>query len=366
MSKLLLFTDNHFCSTSSILRQMGERYTLRLQNQLDTINWLTKTATENGCSELFCLGDFFDSNTLTAQEISCLSEVDFKEFPVHFIVGNHEMGNATLDYTSVHSFLMNKNCTVYNKPAIIGVDNTLIYILPYQLEIYRLKNIMEYFPKIDIPQNIKYKILFTHNDISGINMGNFISKEGFSKEDLSNNFDLVINGHIHNQNWVTKNILNLGNITGQNFSEDATKYKHQCMILDCETLQYELITNPYAINFSKLDFTGENNNIDYINKMSFLVGNNAILSIKCNEENVYYIKHRFDPETQEDPLVPRNCNVIKSRIVVEKNNAITDVQNIEQTTQELHLDYLQEFQKYIIQELGTEDTVLFELERVLK
>lgn len=367
MSKILLFTDNHFCSTSSIVRKRGKRYTLRLENQLDTMKWLTETAIENNCYEMFCLGDFFNNNNLNAEELACLSEINFQNIPAHFIVGNHEMGNASLEYSSTHSFLINQNCCVYNKPAILGIGNTLIYILPYELEINRKENIMDYFPAINVTDNIKYKVLLTHNDISGISMGKFISKEGFSLENLSSNFDLVINGHIHNQSWVAQNVLNLGNITGLNFSEDCTKYKHQCMILDCDTLQYQLITNPFAFNFSKMDFTGENDNIDYINKASTLMGRNSVCYIKCNEENSYYIKHRFDPEIEDDGIVPRSCNMVCVRIVVEKDkNTLTQDTSKKQSDKEFKLDYLTEFQNYITQELGTDQVILTELESILK
>lgn len=366
MNKILLYTDNHFCSVSSILRGRGTKYSLRLENQLDTMNWLIELAKEQGCTDIVSLGDFFDKPELNAEELACLSEIDFQNLNCHFLVGNHEMGNATLEYSSAHSFLINQNCEVYNKPAIIGIGNTLIYILPYQLEVNRLNDIMEYFPKINIPNNIQYKILLTHNDIAGVNMGMFISKEGFSKDNLDNNFDLIINGHLHNQQWVTKKILNLGNITGQNFSEDATKYKHQCMILDCDTLQHKLITNPYALNFSKLDFTGKYDNIDYINKMSPKIGNNAVVSIKTNSQSFDYINKRFNPDIPEDKLIPRNCNVIQARILIERELLNEDNSSTEQSISTLQLNHLNEFQSYVLANIGSDELVISELQEILQ
>lgn len=363
--KIAICGDVHWCTYSSILRKRGNRYSLRLENLIESVNWFLKTAKDNGCVNCFFLGDFFDSNTLTAEEISALSNLNLYNHDLYasFIVGNHEMGLANLDYSTAHSFLLNENNDVFNKPSIVALGNTLIYILPYELEINRKNSIKEYFPADSFSNsNYKYRILLSHNDIKGIQMGKFISKEGFELEELSSTFDLVINGHLHNQEWVSKNVLNLGNITGQNFSEDATRYKHQCMILDCDTLEYELITNPYALNFSKLDFTGTNDNIDYINSISPKTGNNAVLSIKCNEDNFYYIKHRFDPESEEDKVVPRNCNVIQARITVERTHEQIENKDRIQT---LRLDYLQEFSHYIIETLGTDDIVLKELQQVI-
>lgn len=363
--KIAICGDVHWCTYSSILRKRGNRYSMRLENLVESVNWFLKTAKDNGCVNCFFLGDFFDSNTLTAEEISALSNLDLYNHDLYasFIVGNHEMGLANLDYSTAHSFLLNENNDVFNKPSIAALGNTLIYILPYELEITRKNSIKEYFPADSFSNsNYKYRILLSHNDIKGIQMGKFISKEGFELEELSKTFDLVINGHLHNQEWVSKNVLNLGNITGQNFSEDATRYKHQCMILDCDTLEYELVTNPYALNFSKLDFTDKNDNIDYINNMSQLVGNHAVVSIKCNEENYNYIKHRFDPDVPEDKLIPRNCNIIQSRIIVERN--VTE-ENSETKVETLRLDYLQEFSDYITSTLGTSEPVIKELQQVI-
>ena len=144
-----------------------------------------------------------------------------------------------------------QNCEVYNKPSVLVLDNTSIYMLPYQLEVNRSDSVMEYFP-MNLPIDTEYRLLLSHNDIAGINMGKFVSQVGFDVSDLSSNFDLVVNGHIHNQGWVANNVLNLGNITGQNFSEDSVKYPHQAMLIDTETLEYTFFTNPYALNFAKL------------------------------------------------------------------------------------------------------------------
>lgn len=36
--KILIYADNHFCETSSIIRSYGDKYTLRLENQIKSIN----------------------------------------------------------------------------------------------------------------------------------------------------------------------------------------------------------------------------------------------------------------------------------------------------------------------------------------
>ena len=67
----------------------------------------------------------------------------------------------------------------------------------------------------------------------------------------------MVNGHLHNGNRISKNLINLGILTGANFGEDAARYPHNIMVLDTDTLAFELIENPYAFNFYKLEVNSE-------------------------------------------------------------------------------------------------------------
>ena len=102
--------------------------------------------------------------------------------------------------------------------------------------------------------NSKKRIIFSHNDIKGINYGKYISTSGFDIEDINKSCDLFINGHLHNGENVTDKIINIGNLSGQNFSEDGLKYKHNIMIIDTNSLEYQKIENPFATYFIKYDF----------------------------------------------------------------------------------------------------------------
>lgn len=362
MTNILVYSDNHFCASSSILRGQGTRYSFRLENQIKTMSWLNELAVKHNCIGMFCAGDFFDRADLNAQEITALGEIDFNVLPHYFIVGNHELGRGDCSFSSTHTFLQNNNCEVFANPAILGFNDTLVYILPYQLQ-NDARPIESYFSPVD--KNYKYKILIMHNDIKGIQLGRYITEDGFDKQDLSSNFDLVINGHIHNQSWVTSNVLNIGNITGQNFSEDGFKYKHQAMIIDLDTLQYTLITNPYALNFYKIDWSSDPD-IDIINETSQRM-HNAVLSLKISEKDSEYLKYRFDPTCKNEELerihCPKACNIICSRIVVDH----TMSESLNNTSVEtLQLDHIREFEQFVISSMECTDIVKSELQEVLK
>ena len=129
------------------------------------------------------------------------------------------------------------------------VNNTIQSVT---LESVNITNseIKDYFGPI--PQGMK-RVILSHNDIAGIQMGAFLSKEGFSLNDIDENCDLFINGHIHNCGWVSEKAFNIGNLTGQNFSEDAFRFEHVAVILDTDTLHMDWYENPHAFNFYKID-----------------------------------------------------------------------------------------------------------------
>jgi hypothetical protein len=77
--------------------------------------------------------------------------------------------------------------------------------------------------------------------------------------EIENACDLFINGHIHHCGYVTEKIINGGNLTGQNFTEDATKFEHCALIIDTDTMSVSFYKNPHALNFYKIDFTKSRN-----------------------------------------------------------------------------------------------------------
>lgn len=228
--------------------------------------------------------------------------------------------------------------------------------IPYILEDNRkpLNELIETFP---------YKtIIFSHNDIKGIQLGRFISKNGFSIEEIKNSCDLFLNGHLHNGSKIDDGIINVGNLTGQNFSEDAFIYDHCAIVLDTDTLKCAIYENPYALNFYKIDFV-ENDSIDYINNTSLSMKHNCIVTIKCKEDDLEYLRKRFDP-SYRDKLIPYNCNIIESRFIVQYSNK-NNINKINETNN-VNIDHIQEFYTYIIDKYGNNDILLDELKEICK
>lgn len=337
--KVLICGDLHYSEFSSIIRKKG----VRLQNCVDTLNWVERLSETQHCSKVIYLGDFFDKPELNSEELTYLTKVKWSNLDHYVLVGNHEMGASDLSCSSTHVLGCLTNFKVVNEPLIESISDCSFLFLPYILEDKnrKLKDIyLNGFIK-DRPL-----IVFSHNDIKGIQMGQFISKEGFDIKDLEDNCDLFFNGHIHNGGFVGKNILNVGNITGQNFSEDASKYNHQVVILDTETHTLSFCENPYAFNFYKLEIKSKN---DFNN---ICIKNNSVFSIKTSSEMPDELKRILD--SLKD-------HIVEYRVVVDRSNTPIIENKIQELTS---IDHIEEFKKYIVSQLGTDEAVIKELQEL--
>jgi len=273
--KYLIYTDVHFCEYSSIIRMEGTKYSVRLENLIKSINWAENLAIEHGCDEIICLGDFFNAPDLNSREITALQEINWAPIPHTFIVGNHDASTKSLEYNSIMA-LKNNGFKIITEPELVTLSDKdglkQLLFLPYITE---NKDIS----LKDYPINKNYPcIIFSHNDIKGIQYGFIESKYGFAVNEIDELGYLFLNGHIHNHTKFGKKAFNIGNLTGQNFGEDAFKYPHQVAILDTVENSLDFIENPYAFNFYTLTI----NNISDLNYLREIKGN-AVLSIKCVE-----------------------------------------------------------------------------------
>ena len=178
--RIAIATDNHFCERSSILTKYGTKYSLRLENQLASINWVEQLAKTENCDMIVCLGDFFDKPQLTDQEITALQDINWAEdIPHYFLVGNHESEENDLQYSST-KVLEGNNRYIIDKPSLYQILDVELAFLPYIVESNK-QPLESYFPQngLNLP-----RILFSHNDILGLQMGPVVSKIGFSIEEI--------------------------------------------------------------------------------------------------------------------------------------------------------------------------------------
>jgi DNA repair exonuclease SbcCD nuclease subunit len=276
---------------------MGDKYTTRLENQIKSINWAEDLAYKKGCQYVICAGDFFDKPNLTQQEITALNEIKFATGCAHyFLVGNHESEENDLHYNSTEILQQDRRDNfIIAEPRLLEEPGFELAFLPYITEARR-KPVNEYFPAPKAK-----RLLISHNDLFGIQMGPAISAVGFKPAELETICDTCINGHLHNGTKITDKVINLGNLTGKDFGEDAFRYKHCAMLFDTDTWTYELIENPYAFNFYKIEIN-KKADLDKLKQLK----NNAVVSIQCNNTLVAELKE----------LIASLPNIADTRIVI--------------------------------------------------
>ncbi len=346
--KLLLFTDNHFSQYSSIIRSRGEKYSLRLENQIKSLNWVNKIAEEEQCDFIVCLGDFFDKPELNAEEITALKEIKWCNKPKYFIVGNHETNSHDLTFNSLNA--LTSIGKIIDKPTMINGFGFNLYMLPYISETDR-KPLSDYINQLNLEtagmlttQEVKQLLILSHNDISGIRYGQYESKNGFNIDEITDNCDLYINGHLHNQTQVSDKIFNLGNLTGQNFSEDGFKYSHCIGILDTYSMKLDLINNPFAFNFYKIEV----NNIQELkNQIEKLDKEYSIGTIKIPEQYI------------DEARIICNEHFKEYRLLMIPNIK-TQIDNIDDNNS--NIDHIQKFKNYCLENIGSSDILMQELD----
>ena len=336
--KVLLYADPHFSKTSSIVRGMGDKYSIRLENEIKSLNFTQECATENNCDMIVCLGDLFDKSTLTAEELTALAEVKWSEnIPNLFLVGNHEMYTHDLFINSVNALSNVDGLNIVSTPSSLVRDDCVLNFIPYILENNR-DSFSNYIKSVEG----KKTIVFSHNDLMGLQMGAFKSKVGFDIDEITSSCDLYINGHLHNGCWVNDKILNLGNLTGQNFSEDANIYKHRVAILDTNTLGITFIENPYAFNFIKLDVT----DVSEV-KVPFT---NCVVSVTTSEDCAQDVKD----------VLAKNNNIVAYKVTVKYKTREVDTEDVQIETK----SHIEQFIEYVKENIGTSDIILEELNHV--
>ena len=287
MAKVLLCGDLHMCRQSSIVTGMGEKFSRRLENCVKTINWVEELAESERCDAVIYLGDFFDKPDLDEYTITAAKTIKWRSVPKYIIVGNHDTMDKNIVCSSAAMLGAPEGDgeaarVIVNQPCVKQFGDRSVVFLPYISESDRL-SLSEY------TKGDRNAIVLSHNDIAGINYGPVMSRLGFDMDEIREGCAMFVNGHLHNGEWLIKNKLrNIGNITGQNFGEDATRYLHQVMILDTDTLGFEDFENPHAYNFYKISIDSESD----IRKLDGIKPN-AVLSVTCAEALVDQAKRKI-------------------------------------------------------------------------
>lgn len=301
--KIGLYADPHFSQNSGVLVGREGIYTKRLSNLVKSFKWMNKFFKEQGCSEIVCLGDLTDRPDLTAEEITALSECGIEDHTL--IVGNHCRSDKSGEVSTLSLFKKS-----FFSPTVWEIGCSRILILPYNSTVSDLNS----FGKVDI--------ILSHNDLKGYDFGNHISTEGYDIQDILDNCQLFVNGHLHNGGWLIENrIVNLGQLTGINFSSCGGQWEPSVGIYDTETKTLTIHENPEALRFKKVEKSTLTSLKNYIESLS---DNPHVVQVKVPEKI----------SSSARKLLNQYDKVVASRILVVKDKKKSTTQINKKSTEE--------------------------------
>lgn len=317
--RILIFADLHMCPQASIINKWGTKYPKRLENCINTVNWLERKAEELNCDYIISLGDFFDKPDLSSETITACNDIEWSDIMHYHIVGNHDASNSSLMFNAVNSLKADRHAIV-SEPSVLPLVDCNICFLPYITECDR-KPLSEYFKNLDPNEP---RVILSHNDISGIQLGPVISRTGFSVGEIEAECCWFFNGHLHSSQAITPKIINLGSVTGKDFGTDALIHSHRVAILDTSNMSIEYIENPHAYNFYKLQVDCESDILCFDE-----LKNNAVVSVKCASNFIDKVRQKIDD----------NPNIVESRVILIRQYE----ENTEATELDLTVDHLTRF-----------------------
>lgn len=234
--KVLCFSDIHFHHTHRFSHITSEGYTVRELEHLSCADDIINICqTENIDLIVFC-GDLYQTvgDNLSTQTQSVVCEfIDKlrKVKPIDLLVGNHDL-SASTNYKNVHKLIPFKywdNVTVYDKPTV--VNDCFVY-MPYCTSDEYATSVLE---NIQDKQN---KVIFSHLELKGINLGNGIETTHGVPLDLLSKFKMTIQGHYHGSSSYGKNIKVIGSTQRLSF-KDPGKSRNNIIIYDTDTNEIE-------------------------------------------------------------------------------------------------------------------------------
>lgn len=244
MPRLLIYSDAHVYAHKKNLE--------RLDDCLQTLDWVFRTACQRDIKNVLFVGDLFQNR----QKIDIYTyQHTFEIFQKYqdvlnhwLLLGNHDMWhNESWEISSLIPLGAIKNILVINRPCTLEVDGFPISFLPYT------KDPIESLQSIE--NNYNKRVLFAHIAIDGAILNvhaNTYSEEVVEHDgdmikvdaNILNNWDQVFLGHYHAEQKLTDKIEYVGSPLQLSYGE-AFQKKH-IIIYDPETNEKEYIENTFS------------------------------------------------------------------------------------------------------------------------
>lgn len=233
--RYLCFSDIHFHGTHRFSHITDEGYTIRELEHLSCAQTLIDICNKEDIDRIVFCGDLYQAvgdnlSTQTQSAVCEFVEKISKIKPLDMLVGNHDLSGTT-NFKAVHKLIPFKyfdNVTVYDSP----VEKDGIVYMPYCTSDEYAATVLENI------KDKKNKVVFSHLELKGINLGNGIETTHGVPLDLLLQFKMTIQGHYHGSSSYGPNIKVIGSTQRLSF-KDPGKSRNNIIIYDTETNKIE-------------------------------------------------------------------------------------------------------------------------------
>ena len=322
---ILFFSDIHFGSAHRFSTITPNGFTIRENEHLSCLESLKRVMNENEVSKCIFGGDMFgpvgdnisgETQCAVVKFVSELAaECKKRGIPLEILVGNHDIINdaTVFGINKLVPYKYFDNVVVYEQPV---VDGNYVY-LPFSYDDDYLNNFLE---NVSDKEN---KIVFSHVDIAGIEIGGgIVTKKGVNLE-LLNKFKKVFEGHYHSFKSIGDNIIVPGSTQRLSFKDKGVS-RENIVLYDESTdkIKRDSFECPDWLTFT-------DDNVQDILK----IDNNNYVKIDLSVDMLY------TDEIKQKVEQMKNCDlhIDVSRIVVNRK-----VEENEQTSED-EIDIIQQF-----------------------
>jgi len=198
--RIMAFGDIHFHHTHRFSHITDSGYTIRELEHLSCADTLIKLYKEENIDAVMFLGDAWQAvgDSISGQTLSVVStffDKLTKCFDVHVIVGNHDKLTSNSNVHKLEFLRHFPNIYLYDKPTlgyIVKEDETCDFVfMPYCTHD---EEAIRYLENVKDKQN---KIVISHLELGGINLGNGVFTQKGVDLALLNQFKMTLQGHYH-------------------------------------------------------------------------------------------------------------------------------------------------------------------------
>lgn len=314
--KIGIYTDAHFCKSSSILvGASGSRYPLRLDCLVKSFKWMYDLFNSNQVTTIFNLGDLLSSHNLDVETNTALEEALSQSYGVHeyWLIGNHEMKSDDSTFNSLAVLKQSSNVTIIQEPQIFEItdgDSTVnIFASPFVNDNSIIENncLKLESQTIVLTHQVYTKIVPQLS--SGVDLDLMLGIPAIKQ---------IFNGHIHSA-LDRSHYCQVGSLMGGSFGDSYMQALPGVIIYDTESGEISRYANPFATLYFTIEISDSNQILTELSKLP--EANSKFIRFRIPLSAIEVFNEKLS-EISDELL---KLNVVAKRIVTEaSNSAVND------------------------------------------